>query len=288
MAEKIKIIVDSPADIPKDLVDKYNIDVIPSLIIINDETYKDFYEMTSDKFCKILESADDNTKFSTAQPQLECFLNSFKKWTEDGYKVICITISSDGSGTYQSANLAKQYLLDENPSAQVEIIDSKTYSLVYGHAAVEAAKMALSGADYDDVISRINEVLSSGNAFFVTDTLKYLKRGGRVSPAVALIGEILNIKPVLVVENGVINSLEKIRGSKKIIPRVIELLKATDFTPDCPIYVLDGGNSKNVEDMKNALKDAFGIDNPSIAKIGSAILMNTGPGLAGVIYFTKP
>lgn len=288
MADRIKIIVDSPADIPKDIVEKYNIGVIPSLILINDETYKDFYEMTSDKFCEILETADDNTKFSTAQPQLESFLEYFKKYTEEGYKVICLTISSDGSGTYQTANLAKQYLLEENPSAQVEIIDSKTYSLVYGHAAIEAAKMAADNADFDSIISKINDILSCGNAFFVTDTLKYLKRGGRVSPAVALIGEILNIKPVLLVENGVINSLEKIRGSKKIIPRVIELLKSTDFTPDCPIYVLDGGNSKNVEDMKNALKDAFGIENPAIAKIGSAILMNTGPGLAGVIYFTKP
>lgn len=288
MADKIKIVVDSPADIPKDLVEKYAIEVIPSLIIINDDTYRDFYEMASDRFCKILETSDDNTRFSTAQPQLEAFLESFKKWTQQEYKVICITISSDGSGTFQSANLAKQYLLDENPSAQVEIIDSKTYSLVYGHAAIEGARLASEGADLDAVISRIKEVLSCGNAFFVTDTLKYLKRGGRVSPTVALIGEILNIKPVLVVENGVINSLEKIRGSKKIIPRVIELLKSTDFTPDCPIYVLDGGNSKNVEDMKNALKDAFGIENPSIAKIGSAILMNTGPGLAGVIYFTKP
>lgn len=288
MADKIKIVVDSPADIPNDIIEKYNIDVIPSLIIVNDETFKDFYEMNSERFCKILETADDNTSFSTAQPQLESFLDCFKKWTEEGYKIVCITISSEGSGTYQTANLAKQYLLDEIPSAQVEIIDSKTYSLVYGHAAIEGAKMAIDGADLDSVISRINEVLSSGNAFFVTDTLKYLKRGGRVNPAVATIGEILNIKPVLVVENGVINSLEKIRGSKKIIPRVIELLKATAFTPDCPIYVLDGGNKKNVEDMKNALKDSFGIENPPIAKIGSAILMNTGPGLAGVIYFTKP
>lgn len=288
MADKIKIVVDSPSDIPKDLVEKYNIDVVPVLILVNDKTYKDFYEISSDEFCKILEESDDKTSLSTAQPQIEAFLESFKKWTEQGYKVICLTISSTGSGTYQTANLAKQYLLDENPSAQVEILDSKTYSLVYGHAAIEAAKMAQENADYDTIISRINEILSCGNAFFITDTLKYLKRGGRVSPAVALIGEILNIKPVLAVDNGVINSLEKIRGSKKIIPRVIELLKEKGYTPDCPIYVLDGGNSKNVEDMKLALKDAFGIEDPAIAKIGCAILMNTGPGLAGVIYFTKP
>ena len=103
-----------------------------------------------------------------------------------------------------------------------------------------------------------------------------------------MIGEILNIKPLLNVEDGLINNIEKIRGSKRVIPRIIELLKQTDFTPDCKIYVLDGGSPENVAAMSEALKNEFGIENPEIAKIGTAILLNTGPGLSGVIYFTKP
>ena len=148
--------------------------------------------------------------------------------------------------------------------------------------------MAFEGSSKEDILARASEIISSGNAFFAVDTLKYLKKGGRIKPAVALIGEILNIKPLLVVEDGLINNLEKIRGSKRVIPRIIELLKASDFTPDCKIFVLDGGSPENVVAMSEALKKEFGIENPEIAKIGPAILLNTGPGLSGVIYYTKP
>ena len=287
MAEKIKIISDTNADVPKEYVEKYNIDIIPTLITVNNETYRDFYDIDADRFCEILRNADDSTKLSTAQANVEVFLESFRKWTTEGYKIILFTISSDGSGTFQGANLAKQYLLDEM-DADIEIIDSRTYSFVYGRAVIESAKMAAEGASKEDILYRAREIMESGNAFFAVDTLKYLKRGGRVKPAVAAIGEILNIKPLLNVQDGLINNVEKIRGSKRVIPRIIELLKESGYTPDCPIYVLDGGSPENIVAMSEALKKEFGIENPQTAKIGPAILLNTGPGLSGVIYFTKP
>ena len=287
MADKIKIISDSNADIPKEYVEKYNIEIIPSFIIVDDKTYRDYYDINADEFCQILKNSNDDTQLSTSQSSIDSFLESFRKWSKDGYKIIFFAISSSGSGTYQTANLAKQYVLDEM-DADIEIIDSKTYSIVYGTAVIEAAKMASDGCSKEDILKRANEIISSGNAFFAVDTLKYLKKGGRIKPAVALIGEILNIKPLLNVEDGLINNIEKIRGSKRVIPRIIELLKETDYTPDCKIYVLDGGNQDNVVAMSKALKDEFGIDNPEIAKIGPAILLNTGPGLSGVIYYTKP
>ncbi len=287
MADKIKIITDTNSDVPKDLVEKYDIDVIPTLITVNDKTYRDFYDIDADKFCEILKNSDDSTQFSTAQANVEVFLDSFRKWTLEGYKIILFTISSDGSGTYQGANLAKQYLLDEM-EADIEIIDSKTYSFVYGRAVIEAAEMASDGATKDDILSRAKEIIESGNVFFAVDTLKFLKKGGRIKPAVAAIGEILNIKPLLNVQDGLINNVEKIRGSKRVIPRIIELLKETGFNSDCPIYVLDGGSPENIVAMSDALKKEFGIENPKTAKIGPAILLNTGPGVSGVIYFTKP
>lgn len=287
MAEKIKFITDSASDIPRETAEKYGIEILPITITVDDKIYRDYYDINSAQFCEILKNSSDSTKFSTAQPNLDLFLQSFKKWTAEGYKIVCVTISSSGSGTFQTANLAKQYLLEET-DAEIEIIDSKTYSLVYGHAIIQAAKMAENGASFDEVINRINTLVSCGNAFFVTDTLKYLKRGGRVKPAVAMVGEILNIKPVLVVDDGVINSLEKIRGSKKVIPRIIELLKNTDFTPDYQLFIVDGGDEDLARAMSDAVTEAFGIDNPDRAKIGPAILMHTGPGLAGVIYYTKP
>lgn len=287
MADKIKIISDTNADVPRESVEKYGIELIPTLITVDDKTYRDFYDISADEFCEIIKNADDNTQLSTAQANIEVFLDSFRKWTLEGYKIILFTISSDGSGTYQGANLAKQYLLDEM-DADIEIIDSKTYSFVYGRAVIEAAKMAAEGAEKEVILSRAKEIMESGNAFFAVDTLKFLKRGGRVKPAVAAIGEILNIKPLLNVQDGLINNVEKIRGSKRVIPRIIELLKQSEFTPDCPIYVLDGGSPENIAAMSEALKNEFGIENPEIAKIGPAILLNTGPGLSGVIYFTKP
>ncbi len=287
MADKFKIISDSSSDIPKELVDKYDIDIIPVLITVDDKTYKDYYEMTAEQFCEILKTCDDNTKFSTAQASLDTFIERFKKWTNDGYKIICFTISSSGSGTFQTANLAKQYLLDEG-DCDIEIIDSKIYTYVYGRAVIEAAQMAESGSSKEEILNRINEILSSGNAFFVTDTLKFLKKGGRIKPAVAAIGEILNIKPILTVDDGVINSLEKVRGSKKVVPRIMELLKNTGFEKGLPLYIIDGGDQQKNDEMKKALSETFGIENAPLAKIGPTILLNTGPGLTGVLYYTKP
>ena len=286
MADKIKIISDTNADVPREFVEKYDIELIPTLITVDGKTYRDFYDISAEQFCEIIKNADDNTQLSTSQANVEVFLESFRKWTKEGYKIILFTISSDGSGTYQGANLAKQYLLDEM-HADIEIIDSRTYSFVYGRAVIEAAKMALEGASKEDIISRAKEITESGNAFFAVDTLKFLKKGGRIKPAVAAIGEILNIKPLLNVQDGLINNVEKIRGSKRVVPRIIELLKESGFTADCPIYVLDGGSPENISAMSEALKNEFGIENPQTTKIGPAILLNTGPGLSGVIYFTK-
>lgn len=287
MSDKIKIISDTNADVPREYVEKYDIDIIPSFITVDDKTYRDFYDINADQFCEILKNIDDKTQLSTAQANIDAFLQSFRKWTEEGYKIILFTISSEGSGTFQTANLAKQYLLDEM-DADIEIIDSKTYSIIYGRAVIEAARMASEGATKKDILSRSKKIIESGNAFFAVDTLKFLKKGGRIKPAVAMIGEILNIKPLLNVQDGLINNIEKIRGSKRVIPRIIELLKQTGFTPDCHIYVLDGGSPENVKAMSEALNKEFGIENPEIAKIGPAILLNTGPGLSGVIYYTKP
>lgn len=287
MAEKIKLITDSASDISKQTAEELGIEILPITITVDDKVYRDIYDITSGEFCNILKTCSENTKFSTAQPNLELFLDTFRKWATDGYKIICVTISSAGSGTFQTANLAKQYLLDEM-DAQIEIIDSLGYSKLYGYPIEEAAKKIIDGASCEEVLNYIKSKLPCGNAFFVTDTLKFLKKGGRIKPAVAMIGEILNIKPVLVIDDGVINSLEKIRGSKKVVPRIIELLKNTNITPDCKIYIVDGGDENLNNSMSAALKDAFGIEDVEYAKIGPTILLHTGPGLTGVIYFKKP
>ena len=286
MADKIKIISDTNADVPKEYVEKYGIDVIPTTIFVDDKSYRDYYDIDSDTFCEILKNVTDSTKLSTAQANVEAFLESFRKWAKEGYKIILFTISSEGSGTFQTANLAKQYLLDEM-EADIDIIDSQTYSLVYGRAVIEAAKMAENGADKASIIARSKEIIESGNAFFAVDTLKFLKKGGRIKPAVAAIGEILNIKPLLAVQDGLINNVEKIRGSKRVVPRIVELLKESGYTADCPIYALAGGSPENTKAMSDAIEKEFGIK-PEIGKIGTAILLNTGPGISGVIYFKKP
>ncbi|MFA7637481.1 MAG: DegV family protein [Monoglobales bacterium] len=287
MAEKIKIVSDTNADVPKEYVEKYNIDLIPSFIIVDDKTYRDYFDINAEQFCKILDNVTEKTELSTAQANIDSFLQCFKKWASEGYKIIVFTISSEGSGTFQTANLAKQYILEEM-DADIEIIDSQTYSLVYGHAVIEAAKMAHEGsASMEEIVTRSKEIIASGNAFFAVDTLKFLKKGGRIKPAVAAIGEILNIKPLLNVQDGLINNVEKIRGSKRVVPRIIELLKEENITADCKIFVLDGGSPENTAAMADALKSELGVENPEIAKIGPAILLNTGPGISGVIYFKK-
>lgn len=279
---KIKIVTDSTADIPKHLLDELNIVVVPLKVHFGEETYLDGVDITAAEFYEKLQNASQLP--TTSQPSPADFLSIYKNTaSEPGDEIISIHLSSAFSGTYQSAVLAKQLLEEQIP---VHIVDSKYASYGHGMLAVTAARMAAEGKSAEEILDTIDRLRKESRIYFVVDTLQYLYKGGRIGKASALFGSLLNIKPILTVdEAGEVAPLDKVRGHKNALARIIEMLQR-DFG-DRALHIIIGHSSsmdaaKELHDMVvpkvNAVDSQF-ID------IGPVIGTHTGPGALAVFAF---
>lgn len=229
----IKIIYDTMNDLPENIDGKYDIDMLPTTIIFQGKEYKAGVDIDNDEFYKLLR---DNKEIpTTSQVTYMTFKETFEKYVKEGKKVLYMAGSSKGSGTYQSAMLAK----NDIESDDIYIFD--TYSLCIGGGllVLEAAKMVEEGLDIDTIIKKLEEYKDKVQVYFSVDSLDYLYKGGRISGTKAAVGSLLNIKPILKIEDGLVKQKTQVRGSKKIIPTLIEKLKeeiGDDFS-DKDIYL---------------------------------------------------
>lgn len=275
----IKIIADSLSDIPKELAAKYNISVLPLTIRFGDEEYKDGIDLSTAQFFEKLKTTSQMP--STSQVPPHEFLVEMKAALNDGYEVIVINGSSGVSGTHQSALMAKQQLDTE----EVTVIDTLALSYSCGMIVVEAARMAQAGKTKEEILHRIEEMKKRVDHLFSVETLEYLKRGGRLSATKAAIGTILNVKPILTIQEGKVETLDKVRGSKKIIPRMIELAKERGMQKGCEMIGLaHGDNLEGLEILKEEVIREFEPKELVTTNIGCTIGTHTGPGLLALLY----
>ncbi|MDK2810026.1 MAG: fatty acid kinase fatty acid binding subunit [Petroclostridium sp.] len=276
---KIKIITDSTADIPKNLAEELNITVVPLTVHFGEESYKDWYDLTSTEFFEKLKNSD--VMPTTSQISPAAFEEVFRKELQENDSIICVTLSSKASGTYQSAVIAKNSIED----ADIEVIDSMLLSYGYGMVVVEAAKMAKEGKSKQEIIGRVNYLLERIDTYFIVDTLEYLKKGGRINLAAAVIGNILNIKPVLGIKDGLVVPVDKIRGSKNIIPKMVELIKSKGYNMSNQVVGLaHGAIPDRLEELKEAIENEFHPKGFVISEVGSVIGAHSGPGVIGAFF----
>lgn len=281
---KIKIFADSPGDIPQELIKKYNIGFLPVTINFNGKDHRDYLDITPAEFYELLPQLEEIP--TTSQIRVPEFENAFRDALENGYDtIICFTLAQEASGTFNNANLAKNMLLEEYPNADITIV-SGSLAYMYGRLAVEAAKLATEGADKETILKAVKNLEENSAHFFVVTTLKYLKKGGRISPAVAGIGDILNIKPILAVKNGLVTVVDKVRGSKRVLPKLVSFLKDAGIEGAKEVYIFDGAaDPADISAVKTALKENFNIEDVQISTVGSVIGLHTGPGIYGVLFF---
>lgn len=281
---KIKIFADSPSDIPQELIEKYDMGFLPVSLSFGGKEYRDYLDITPSEFYKLLPEMDEIP--TTSQIRVPEFEDAFRQTLKDGYDtIICFTLAQESSGTFNNANLAKNMLLEEYPYADITIV-SGSLSYMYGRLAVEAAKLAQSGSDKDTILAAVKNLSENSSHFFVVTTLKYLKKGGRINPTVAGIGDILNIKPILAVKNGLVTAVDKVRGTKKVIPKLVSFLKDAGIENAKEVYIFDGAASESdIAAVKTALKENFNIENVQISVVGPVIGLHTGPGIYGVLFF---
>lgn len=280
---KIKVICDSCGDIPKAFVEQYDITVIPMTLEFGETSYRDFYDIDSQTFFqKLTETQEIPT---TAQVSADTFMQAFQEAVDAGYDtILCFTISSEGSGTFQNACMAKKMFL-ENAQADIKVIDPHAYAYVYGRVAQEAAQWAQEGKSKEEIMQQVQHRLENYDVAFVVDTLQYLKKGGRINPGVAAIGEILDIKPVLTIRNGLISVEEKIRGKKRVPAKLMKLLEKKNITQAKEVIVLHGSCPETAEEYMNVMMETFDIPRPQLVEVGPVIGVHTGPGVVAVVLY---
>lgn len=280
----IKIVTDSTSYIADEYIKKYDIKLVSLNVIINGVSSREI-DIENEVFYEEIKNSKEIPKSS--QPIPEEMLNTFREIVEDGDSIVGIFLSSKMSGTYSSANMIKDMILEDYPDAEIHILDSKTNCMQMGFAVIEAARTASEGKSINEVINAANHVINNSRFLFTPETLEYLKKGGRIGGAAALFGNVLQIKPILTVVNGETSVFKKVRTRKKAIEEIVKT-------------VLEEIESKGLGDIvvhhincqEDGLKLAKALENKlgkkvEIQSIGPVIGVHVGPGSIGIAYYTK-
>ncbi len=278
----IKIIGDSSCDIPRHYEKELNISLVPLTVDIDGELYLDRVEITSAEFFEKLETCKNFPKTSLAGPDL--FLEQYKKAKEEGYDtIISITIASVASGTYQAAKIAAEMMKEEAPELDITVVDSQVLSYVTGLLIMESATLAKKGASKQEILDRIRYIQLHFDVYFTLDSLEYLKKGGRISATKAALGTMLDLKPILTLKDGLVVQVENVRGEKKAMSRIVELIaQRKGNAPLERVTIGHGTVSGKVEFLAKKLESAMGITEYETFEVGVVIGAHTGPGLSAV------
>ncbi len=275
----MKIVTDSTADLPKELVEKYDIEIVPLTVHLGDRTFRDYYDVSPVQFYEMLRETKDFP--TTSQPSVEEFLRTYKK-LGSAEKILSIHISMETSATCQSAGVA----LQELPEWDVTIIDSRFTSVGLGLMVLEAAKAAKSGADAEEVIKLVERLKSQIKLYFSVDSLDYLQKGGRIGKAQAFMGTMLKIKPLLAFEGGQVVPVEKIRGSSKLIRRMTELIKAdAGENKTVKASFLWAESEEQITRLIGQLNESVQLEELYRGNTGTVITSHVGPTAFAVGYF---
>ena len=283
----IKIVVDTSSDIPADAAKKYDIGILSFLSIFGEESYVTGVELTNAEFYKKLESSDKIP--TTAQTPYGDMYDYLLEQAKTHDSVIYFTISSKGSGQYQTANLVAEEIAEEYPEGDIHIVDSEKFSLYIAQTAVHAAELAAEGKTPAEIIADCAGYIRSWRCYLLVDTLKYLEKGGRINKTAAVVGTLLDIKPVLTIENGLVESMDKLRGKKKLVEKLIDKIKEDeDFDSEEPRFLVVQSDSARGEEVCEKLEDEFGKGCIRMySEFGPIIGTHVGPGAFAIIAGIK-
>jgi DegV family protein with EDD domain len=273
---KTAIVTDSTAYIPKEVREKFQIHMIPLSVIFGDESYQEETELSADEFYRIVKEKPLPT---TSQPPVGEFVKLFEELAKDYDAVISIHLSSGISGTFQGAVTAGSMV----EGIKVYPYDSEISCMVQGFYAIEAAKMALAGKTPEEIIERLDEKKKSVRAYFMVDDLSHLQRGGRLSSAQAIIGSLLQVKPILHFDDKKIVPFEKIRTKKRAMKRIEELLnEAVNGGDRFEAVIIHANREAEALAWKAELEPQFPNVQFSISYFGAVIGTHLGEGAMGL------
>lgn len=280
MNEKIAIMTDSTSDIPKEIIEEYGIEVVPLRILYKDAEYKDQVEISSEEVYRRLTHEIP----STSLPSPAEVLSLFERLKVEGFThVLAIHISSGLSGTAQMI----QNLSNQAEGLVIKVIDSKNISMGLGYTVIEAARKLAQNVNFDTLVAHAEKTLSKMKVYFVLETLEYLKKGGRIGKVAGTLGQILNLKPIITVnEDGVYTTHAKVRGRKQSINRLYNTIKEHLAKPMNNVAVCHGAAKEEAMELFERIKSVGNVGELLISHVSPVIGVHTGPGTLGVVVYS--
>jgi DegV family protein with EDD domain len=278
----IHIVADTTCGIPKAERDKLGIPFVGQVILIMGKTYRDDQEMDADTFVKKLKLSAEVPK--TAAPPPEEYIPLFRKLAQPGDTVIVITPSKDMNGTYRSAWVAR----NEFPSADIRIVDSRTIAGGLGSIILQSLYWVKAGWDADRIVAGITSMAARERCFFMVDTLEYLEKGGRMGAPEALVGKVLQIKPILTIREGKVETYEKVRTKTAVLARIKELVdNGCPQKPEAWLSISHCAALEMAKDLAVEFKNKLGFQLIPIYEVPPAIVVHGGAKLIEVSYFVE-
>jgi DegV family protein with EDD domain len=277
----IHIITDTTSGLPQQIAKQYHIPVIPQIINFGSQSFYEGLDIDNSTFMQMLLASKELPK--TAAPPPELFIQEFNKLIPLGGTILCIHPSAEVSGTVRSAIMAAK----EFPQADIRVIDTRTVGSPLATLVELAARWATNGDDPDSIESRIRRMIPRNRIYFLVNTLEYLAKGGRIGGASALLGSVLQIKPILSLIDGRVDQFEKERTQKRAINRLVELVKSQAArNGEAYISVMHAAVPDLARDFANTLCAEFNLSDLPILDVPPAIVTHGGPGILAAAFFT--
>lgn len=279
----VTIIADTTSCISVSEAQELGIPYIPQIIVIGEESYRDDTEIDSPTFLSKLRSSPTLPK--TAAPPPALYSPIYQKLKDEGQTMIVIAPSANVSGTVRSATVAAQ----DFPDADIRVVDSQIIGTALGTLVRYANRWAKEGVDADTIIARLADLTARSRIYFVVDTLEYLYKGGRIGAAKALMGSILQVKPILAFHNSRIEAVESQRTKRRAMARLNEMIDAEcPHSQDACFTIMHGDALQEAQALADQVADRFGITNIWITEVPPAIMVHAGPGVLAASFLTAP
>ncbi|MEH7386693.1 DegV family protein [Bacillus sp. JJ1521] len=281
----VRILTDSGSDLPLQFFEENNVTLFSLGVHLDGQDYEDIATIEPEK---VFEAMRNGSAPKTSQVPPHRFKEVFTEIAKEKQSAVYIAFSSQLSGTYQTAVMMSEEVKEEYPELDLTIIDTKCASLGQGLVAKAAAELAANGASKEEVVNLSNFYSTHMEHLFTVDDLEYLARGGRISKASAFVGGLLNIKPLLNVEDGKLIPLEKIRGKKKVFKRIVELMeeRGVDLSNQT-IGISHGDVESEAIELTKLFEEKFGCKSFYMNAIGASIGSHAGPGTIAIFFLNK-
>ncbi|MDE2779915.1 MAG: DegV family protein [Chloroflexota bacterium] len=271
----VRIVTDSTSDLPPAVAEELNITVVPANVVIDDVTYRDGVDMTSDEFYERLVNGPRLP--TTSQPSVGTFQAAYQEILGQGDEIVSIHVSGKLSGTVNSAEQARASI---GPDTPIEVVDSGGASIALALIVAAAAEAAPSSSSRQELADQVRRDLPRTSAVFSLDTLEYLQKGGRIGKAQAFVGSLLSVKPILTLEDGEVHPLERPRNHQRAMRRLVEMTR--EKAPAARVGVAYSTDEQWAADLRASLSDLVPEDQIMTVRFGPALGTYVGPRAVGV------